>query len=82
MPPIPFWYKPLTGNETWVHLLGTSQGQYDIFYGIIWGTRTAFRTGFIVVIATFLIGVITSYSIHYTKLYDLSCLGLHTISVS
>lgn len=58
VPEIPFWYTPLTGNEEWVHLLGTAQGQYDIFYGIIWGTRTAFKTGIIVVVATVLIGVI------------------------
>ncbi len=58
VPDIPFWYTPLTGKDKWVHLLGTAQGQYDIFYGIIWGTRTAFKTGFIVVVATFLIGVI------------------------
>ena len=71
VPPIPFWYKSLTGNETWVHLLGTSQGQYDIFYGIIWGTRTAFRTGFIVVIATFLIGIIIgSVSAYYGGVVD------------
>ncbi len=57
-PEIPFWYKSITGNDEWVHLLGTAQGQYDIFYGVIWGTRTAFRTGFIVEIATVLIGVI------------------------
>ena len=48
----------LTGHEKWVHLLGTAQGQYDIFYGIVWGTRTAFKTGFIVVVATVLIGVV------------------------
>jgi peptide/nickel transport system permease protein len=58
VPDVPFWYKPLTGKDEWVHLLGTAQGQYDIFYGIIWGTRTAFRTGFIVVVSTFLIGII------------------------
>ncbi|HWS22823.1 MAG TPA: ABC transporter permease [Anaerolineales bacterium] len=58
VPPIPFWYTPLTGNEEWVHLLGTSEGQYDIFYYIIWGTRTAFKTGLMVVIATFTIGII------------------------
>jgi peptide/nickel transport system permease protein len=46
------------GTNRWVHILGTSQGQYDIFYGIVWGTRTAFRTGLTVTIATFLIGVI------------------------
>jgi len=71
VPPVPFWYEPLTGNENWVHLLGTSQGQYDIFYGIIWGTRTAFRTGFTVVIATFLIGIIIgSVSAYYGGVVD------------
>ena len=57
-PPLPFWYKPIMKTDKWVHIMGTSTGQYDIFYGLIWGTRTAFRTGFIVVITTFLIGVI------------------------
>jgi len=71
VPPVPFWYEPLTGNENWVHLLGTSQGQYDIFYGIVWGTRTAFRTGFTVVIATFLIGIIIgSVSAYYGGVVD------------
>jgi len=55
-PPLPFWWKPIMHTDHWVHILGTSQGQYDIFYGIVWGTRTAFKTGLIVVIATFLIG--------------------------
>jgi peptide/nickel transport system permease protein len=58
VPHIPFWYEAVTGNKKWVHLLGTSEGQYDIFYGIVWGTRTAFKTGFTVTIATFLIGII------------------------
>jgi peptide/nickel transport system permease protein len=58
VPDVPFWYKPVTGEDEWVHFLGTAQGQYDIFYGIIWGTRTAFKTGFIVVVSTFLIGII------------------------
>ena len=57
-PPLPFWWKPIMKTDQWVHIMGTSQGQYDIFYGVIWGTRTAFRTGLIVVVATFLIGVI------------------------
>jgi peptide/nickel transport system permease protein len=71
VPDIPFWYKPLTGNDEWVHLLGTAQGQYDIFYGIIWGTRTAFKTGFIVVIATVLIGVVVgSVSAYYGGIVD------------
>jgi peptide/nickel transport system permease protein len=70
-PPIPFWYKAITGKDTWVHILGTAQGQYDIFYGIIWGTRTAFRTGFIVVVSTFLIGIIIgSISAYYGGVID------------
>ena len=56
-PPLPFWWKTVTGKEEWVHLLGTSQGQYDIYYGIIWGTRTAFKTGLIVLFSTLFLGV-------------------------
>lgn len=70
-PDIPFWYTPLTGKTKWVHILGTTQGQYDIFYGLIWGTRTAFKTGFIVVLATFLLGVIVgSVSAYYGGFVD------------
>jgi peptide/nickel transport system permease protein len=51
--------------------MGTAQGQYDIFYGLVWGTRTAFRTGFIVVIATFLLGVIIgSISAYFGGIVD------------
>jgi peptide/nickel transport system permease protein len=38
------------------HLFGTTQGQYDIFYGVVWGTRTAFEIGLIVTGATVAIG--------------------------
>ncbi|MBV6393735.1 MAG: putative D,D-dipeptide transport system permease protein DdpC [Anaerolineales bacterium] len=70
-PDIPFWYKAVTGNEEWVHLFGTAQGQYDIYYGVIWGTRTAFRAGFIVVLSTLLIGVVVgSVSAYYGGLTD------------
>jgi len=65
-PPLPFWWKPIMKTDQWVHLFGTSDGQYDIFYGIIWGTRTAFKTGLIVTITTFLIGIIVgSISAYY-----------------
>lgn len=39
------------------HILGTTSGQYDIYYGIIWGTRTAFRVGLVVVGFSLVIGV-------------------------
>jgi peptide/nickel transport system permease protein len=65
-PPVPFWWEPIMKTDQWVHLLGTSQGQYDVFYGVIWGVRTAFKTGLIVVISTLLIGiVIGSVSAYY-----------------
>ncbi len=71
VPEMPFWYKTLTGKEEWVHLMGTSEGSYDIFYGVIWGTRTAFTTGLVVTIATFLIGVIYgSISAYYGGVVD------------
>lgn len=71
VPDIPFWYKTVTGNDEWVHILGTAQGQYDIFYGIVWGTRTAFRTGIIVVLSTVLIGIILgSLAAYYGKWVD------------
>lgn len=55
---IPFWYTPLTGHEEWVHLLGTTGGQYDIWYGLIWGTRTALIAGSLVALASLAIGMI------------------------
>jgi len=36
--------------------LGTTQGQYDLYYGIVWGTRTAFKIGLIVTGLAVLIG--------------------------
>lgn len=56
-PPLPFWWEPIVGTDQWVHIFGTSEGQYDVFYGVVWGVRTAFKTGMIVVISTFLIGI-------------------------
>lgn len=71
VPPLPFWWKPIMKTDGWVHIMGTSQGQYDVFYGVIWGTRTAFKTSLIVIIATFLIGVIIgSISAYYGGAVD------------
>ncbi len=70
-PPIPFWWKSVMGTDDWVHILGTSQGQYDVYYGIVWGTRTAFLTGLIVTMSTFLIGVVIgSVSAYYGGVID------------
>ncbi|MDY0018869.1 MAG: ABC transporter permease [Anaerolineae bacterium] len=47
---------PLPPNAD--HPLGTMRGQYDIFYGLIWGTRGAFRIGLIITLGRALIGVL------------------------
>jgi len=37
---------------------GTTEGQYDIFYGVVWGTRTAFTAGLVVTSATLVWGLL------------------------
>jgi peptide/nickel transport system permease protein len=39
-------------------VLGTTSGGYDIYYGLVWGTRTAFRIGLLVVGISVLVGLI------------------------
>ncbi len=61
--------QPKPPNEE--HIFGTSENQYDIFYGIIWGTRTAFRVGLIVVgISTFIGITIGTISAFYGGMVD------------
>jgi peptide/nickel transport system permease protein len=40
------------------HPFGTTEGQYDIFYGVMWGTRSAFRVALIVIGITLVVGVV------------------------
>ncbi len=40
------------------HLFGTTEGQYDIYYGVVWGTRTAFRIGVVITLITTIIGIL------------------------
>jgi peptide/nickel transport system permease protein len=39
------------------HMMGTTEGQYDIWYGVVWGTRTAFRIGVVITLFTTVIGL-------------------------
>lgn len=59
-----YWAQPRPPSAE--HIFGTAEGQYDIFYGVVWGTRTAFRVGIIVTLSACLIGMtigsIASYS--------------------
>ena len=64
-----FWAEPRPPSED--HPFGTSEGQYDIYYGIIWGTRTAFRVGLIVTGVACAIGmVIGSIGGFYGGIFD------------
>ncbi len=45
----PDWHK---------HPFGTMEGQYDIYYGIVWGARNAFRIGVMVVGIALFVGLI------------------------
>jgi peptide/nickel transport system permease protein len=56
-PPLPGWLKIL-GYGQWVHLFGTASGQWDIFYGVIWGARSALKVGVIIEALTLLIGIL------------------------
>ncbi len=50
-------FSPVPQPPSEEHILGTTQGQYDIYYGVIWGTRSAFQVGFIVMGAILVIGI-------------------------
>lgn len=53
------------------HPFGTTEGQYDIYYGVIWGTRTAFYVGIVVVGLSSLFGVaIGSFSAYFGGVID------------
>ena len=51
-------YSVIPKPPTTGHPFGTTTKQYDIFYGVIWGTRTAFRIGFMVVGSILVIGIV------------------------
>jgi peptide/nickel transport system permease protein len=40
------------------HPFGTTEGQYDIYYGVFWGTRTAFRIGVVITLFTTIVGLL------------------------
>ncbi|MFC2108804.1 ABC transporter permease, partial [Candidatus Bipolaricaulota bacterium] len=69
MPRDGFWQRPQAPAPD--HPLGTTQGQYDIFYGLVWGTRTAFKIGLGVVAIGAVIGTIVgSISAFYGGMLD------------
>jgi peptide/nickel transport system permease protein len=70
-PPVPNWYRTIIGKDQWVHLLGTTGGQFDIFYGIVWGTRIALFVGVFITLVETLIGlIIGAISAYYAGWLD------------
>ncbi len=57
-PELPFWWKPIMGTDRWIHIMGTTSGQWDIFYGIVWGARTAMLVGVIIEGISLFIGIL------------------------
>jgi peptide/nickel transport system permease protein len=47
------------------HPLGTMAGQYDIFYGLVWGTRVAFWIGLSITLGRALVGVLLGLTSGY-----------------
>ena len=71
-PPLPFWWKAVVKQENWIHLMGTASGQWDIYYGVIWGTRTAMRVGLLITAVVVTIGVtIGTLSAYYGGIVDM-----------
>jgi len=57
-PALPFWYQTVTGKDQWVHFFGTAAGGWDLFYGVVWGTRTAIKVGVIIEGLTLVLGIL------------------------
>lgn len=51
-------YSPIPQPPSAAHPLGLTQDGYDILFGLIWGTRTAFIVSGIVIAISFVVGVV------------------------
>lgn len=70
-------------RERWIHIMGTAPKQYDIWYGVVWGTRTAFLVGLVITLATALIGVtIGSISAFYGRAVDMVLMRVTDVFLS
>ncbi|MCD6126633.1 MAG: ABC transporter permease [Thaumarchaeota archaeon] len=53
-----YGYSPIPKPPSPEHPFGLTQGQYDLYYGVIWGTRAAYRIGVLIIAVSALIGII------------------------
>lgn len=52
-----YGFKKIPQVPSALHHFGTTPDQYDIYYGVVWGTRTAFKAGVMIVFLSLLIGL-------------------------
>lgn len=51
-------YSPDPIRPSKGHPFGTTEQQYDLFYGMVWGTRTAFKVALMVVASAVTVGIL------------------------
>ena len=51
-------YSPEPVRPSGKHWFGTTESQYDLYYGMVWGSRTAFKVALIVVALSFALGLV------------------------
>ena len=51
-------YSPDPVRPSAKHWFGTTEQQYDLYYGMVWGSRTAFKVALSVVLTSLLIGIL------------------------
>ena len=52
-----YGYSPDPVRPSAAHIFGTTEQQYDLYYGMVWGTRTAFKVALFVVVTSLLLGM-------------------------
>ena len=71
LPPNPEAWKTFFPPDWRLHPLGTTENRYDIWYGLVWGTRNALVAGILIVGCTLLVGLIYgSVSGFYGRMVD------------
>lgn len=82
-PELPFWWETIMGTDQWVHIMGTASGQWDIWYGVVWGTRTALMVGLAITSVVAVIGVIVgALSAYYGGIVDMVLMRVVEIFVA
>lgn len=58
-------YSPDPVRPSAAHPFGTTEQQYDLYYGMVWGTRTAFQVALTVVLTSLVLGMLVGGAAGY-----------------